>query len=129
MIYNKPRKMMNVDRMRHQRDKHNEIRYYKHWMNRRDLVDMPTEVQQFVIDEMREAFRMQVARWNMWQDRKLTPITMHLDYDIDRDLTSFLFEVRRLPRYRQWKDVMARMSADNILTRHEVRAVFGLEPM
>lgn len=92
----KPRKRMSNSRMRRQRGKHHHIRYRIQYMSRENVEDMYPEVMEFFLAETLEMLRMEVARWNMWQKRPLSPVTVFRDYDLDFDRYKFIFEVYRL---------------------------------
>lgn len=128
MIYIKPRKMMSVERMRKQREKHHPTRYMVWYFDRRTMVDLEPDVWTWVVDELKEQFMIDVRRWNFSRKAELGPVTMFEDYDIDFDRVKIVFEVRRLPLNRDWVKVMERMAAQHILTPNEIRVAFGLEP-
>lgn len=96
MIYNKPRKRMDVDRMRRQREKHHDLRYRTIEMGRDDILDMGMEAWDWIKLETLEYFRMEVARWNMWRKAPLSDITLFEDYNLDFNHHRYIFEVRRL---------------------------------
>lgn len=92
---------MNVDRMRHQRTKHHDIRYFTHRISRSQLESQDEFILDRTVEELQEEFRMHVARWNMWQKRSLSPITGFVNYDIEFDIQRIVFEVHRYPMFKK----------------------------
>jgi hypothetical protein len=99
VIYNKPRKMMSVERMRKQREKHHPTRYQVWYFDRRLFVNLYPEWRDFLMADLEERFMVDVRRWNFSRKALLSAMTVEETYDIDFDRVKIVFEVRRLPKW------------------------------
>lgn len=87
---------MNVERMRRQRGKHHDLRYHVWHYNRDDLLHMGQDGWAWCMEEMKDCFRMEVLRWNMWRKAPLSDMTVEMQYNIDFHQDKVIFEIRRL---------------------------------
>lgn len=131
MIYVKPRRMMRVDRMRRQQAKHHDLRYRTIEFPRDLIEHLGLDGLEFMLNETMEYFRMEVARWNMWQKRKLGPVTTFTDYNLDFNTVRYIIEVRRLPRYKPSyiSALVEKLTRSQLMTPNEIRKHFGMEPL
>lgn len=74
--------------------------YYVWRMYRSDVIDLPMDFLEVVMEDMAENFRIKMRRWYMYST-KICGVSVEQQYDIDYDLHKWIFE--ETPKPFQWK--------------------------
>jgi uncharacterized protein (DUF2344 family) len=88
--------MMDVDRMRRQREKHNDFRYRVWYLDQEMLSYMTFDETRQYMSWLINDFRIEVEKWNMWTKHPLSHVAMFRDMTIDINAERVIFEVQRL---------------------------------
>ena len=131
MIYVKPRKMMSVERMRRQQQKHHPTRYMVWYFDRDDIVDMDPDCMVWIMNELKEQFMVDVRRWNFSRKATLSEVMAEQMYDIDFNRIKVVFSVRRLPKWsvvpppRTLTQIVDEFCSNQTITPNEARRYLG----